>query len=169
MDRAHSRDFASVLFTFIYNEGDKFHLHFFSQGMHFPLVVRNFKNNILDIYDLNQHEKGWEPRTGLLWGREIRKILSNQYDLYPSCHFTIYEGDRILYFSDGIIDAFKIEHGHQTFGLQRLKELLRQKQNKAPQEAIDELYQEVFRFIQDPRAQEDDMTAVLIDFPPVRY
>jgi hypothetical protein len=124
MEDSQSNDFASVIFTFIRNENDKFHLQFFNRGMFFPIVVRKYQNNPLDVYDLNIEEKGWYPQKGYLLSAEIRKLMEERYEVYPSCSFTIYEGDCILYFSDGIIEAQRKETPHDEYGMERMKNIL---------------------------------------------
>lgn len=165
MERSNSIDFASVLFTFITNDNDKYHLRFFNHGMHFPLVVRKCKDNLLDVYDLNKSKKGWQPANGHLWSSEIRSLINGEFEDNPYCDFTLYEGDRILYFSDGIIDAHKKDDQKCIFGIDRLRNFLTDYLDAMPQEVINMLYNDVFQFIDDPSNQEDDMTAVLIDLP----
>lgn len=168
MDAAHSKDFASAIFTFIANEDDKFHLTFFSRGMHFPFVVRKFQNNIMDIYDLNKREKGWVPRKSNLLGAEIRDLLGEQYHKYTYCNFTIYEGDSILFFSDGLTEATSYEDMSEEFGNERLKKALAEHIHLYPQAIINTIFEQIYEFIGTPERQYDDMTAVYIDFPLVR-
>jgi len=105
MDEANSGDFACVIFTFISNDGDKFHLKFYNRSMLFPFIIRRYENSLVDIYNLNNADKGWVPRKGYLMGSDIRKLLEENYLDSPCCEFTIYEGDSILFYSDGIIEA----------------------------------------------------------------
>lgn len=168
MDVSASVDFASVIFTFIRSEGDKYHLRFFSRGMYLPLVVRKFRNTFKDVYDLNETEKGWYPRKGPLLGSELRRIIPERYDIYNSCEFVLYEGDCILYYTDGIIEAHRHGDPDDNYGVDRLKQFMVDHLHLFPQAFINLLYTEVYDFIGDQRFQSDDMTAVLIDFPLVR-
>ncbi|MFW6365327.1 MAG: PP2C family protein-serine/threonine phosphatase [Spirochaetota bacterium] len=168
LDAAHSKDFASAIFTFITNENDKFHLTFFSRGMHFPFVVRKFQNEVVDIYDLNKREKGWIPRKSNLLGAEIRDLTGERYNKYTYCNFTIYEGDSILYFSDGLTEATSIDDVSEEFGNERLMETLREHLHLYPQAIVNTIFEQIYEFIGRPERQYDDMTAVYIDFPLVR-
>lgn len=165
MDDANSDDFASVIFTLITNDGDKYNLKFYNRGMLFPMVLRYFNGDLIDLYDLNTKEKGWVPRKGNLLGSEFRKLLGDKYYKVPSCEFDLYEGDRILFYSDGIIES---SNGHEEFDVERLKKILSDYPTLFPQAIINIIYDSVFEFITDPAQQKDDMTAVLIDFPLVR-
>jgi sigma-B regulation protein RsbU (phosphoserine phosphatase) len=168
MESSVSNDFASVIFTFIRNEGDRYHLNFFNRGMYFPLVVRKFNNEPMNLYDLNESEKGWIPMKGGLLGYEFRKILGDRYYASPSCEFVLYEGDNILFFSDGIVEANRGRASGEDFGLERIKRILNENINLFPQAVINMIFEEVYEFMGDSRNQHDDMTAVLIDFPLVR-
>jgi len=168
MEAADSQDFASVVFTYIRNVNDKFYLRFFNRGMYFPLVVRKFRDKLVDLYDLNVEEKGWFPQKGGLLGYEFRSIRGKQYDIYPSCEFIVYEGDCVLFFSDGIVEARRGSGDREEFGFDRLKQNMFDHMSLFPQAVINHLYEEVYDFIGDLSGQEDDMTAVLIDFPLVR-
>lgn len=168
MESSGSNDFASVIFTFIRNEGDRYHLRFFNRGMYFPIVLRKFKSELVNLYDLNESEKGWIPMKGGLLGYEFRRIIGDRYYNSPSCEFVLYEGDSIMFFSDGIVEA---NHGVKSgceFGLDRIKRILNDNVNLFPQAIINMLYEEAYEFMGEPQNQNDDMTAVLIDFPLVR-
>ncbi len=168
MEESNSHDFACVLFTFISNEEDKFHLTFYNRSMLFPIIVRKFQKDIVDVYDLNKEEKGWIPLKGNLLSSDVRLILGNSYLDCPSCTFTLYEGDSILYYSDGIIEAYNRELQSEEFGENRLIDILKENINLMPQLAVHELFAAVYQFMGRPELQKDDMTAVLIGFPPVR-
>jgi hypothetical protein len=168
MDAAGSSDFASIIFTYIRNDGDKYYLRFFNRGMFFPLVVRKFRNSLVNLYDLNEQEKGWFPAKGYLLGSEFRRLLGDRYNNYPSCEFILYEGDIIMYFSDGLIEAQKKDDKFECFGLDRMKEILLSHYTIFPQAIVNTIYDEVYDFMGDMRMQNDDMTAVIIDFPLVR-
>ncbi len=169
MEESNSHDFACVLFTFIDNDGDKFHLKFYNRSMLFPVIVRKFEKNIVDVYNLNREEKGWYPMKGNLLSSDVRLILEDRYLDCPSCRFTLYEGDSILYFSDGIVEAYNRELQTDEFGEERIMQIMRENINLMPQLVVHELFASVYQFMGHPDNQKDDMTAVLIDFPPVRY
>jgi serine phosphatase RsbU (regulator of sigma subunit) len=145
MDDSNSDDFASVIFTFIYNDDDKFILRFYNRSMLFPIVIRKFKNELVDIFNLN----------------------NDSYLDTPWCEFELYEGDSIMFYSDGITEAYR-ENPPEEFGDERIKSILRENFSMPPQLAINLLFDSVYEFIGDFRNQKDDMTAVLIDFPLVR-
>lgn len=168
MDAAGSQDFASIIFTHIRNEGDKYYLRFYNRGMYFPLVVRKFQHSLVNLYDLNEQEKGWVPAKGYLLGSEFRRLLGSKYDVYPSCEFIIYEGDTLMFYSDGITEAPKKDDRKAFFGLDRVKHVLQKNYMHFPQAIVNTLYDEVYEYMGDMRKQSDDMTAVIIDFPLVR-
>jgi len=171
MEVAGSKDFASVLFTLITSEDDKYHLQFFNRGMYFPLVVRRFQDELIDVYDLNESEKGWLPVKGFLLSSELRELLGEKYNEYNSCTFILYEGDSLLYTTDGILEAKEDKNGQSEYGMDRLKNrLIRHIQQKTltPQEVINRVFDDVYRFMGKRRNQHDDMTAVLINLPLVR-
>jgi hypothetical protein len=169
MEDANSHDFACVLFTFIYNDGDKYHLKFYNRSMLFPIIVRKFQKQIVGVYNLNNREKGWIPLKGNLLSSDVRVILGDKYLETPSCDFILYEGDSILYYSDGIVEAHNREKTPEDYGEERIIQILNESMNLVPQLAVHELLTSVYNFIDNPENQKDDMTAVLIDFPPGRY
>ena len=167
MEVVNSHDFGCVLFTFIYNDGDKFHLKFFNRSMLFPVIVRKFRNEVVNLYNLNIEEKGWYPRKGNLLSSDVYAILGDKYFEMPSCEFTLYEGDSILYFSDGIIEAYDNDRQTGEYGMDRILAFLAEHMHLVPQLIVQELFESVYRHIGNPVSQKDDMTAVLIDFPRV--
>jgi hypothetical protein len=168
MDQANSPDFACVLFTFIYNDGDKFHLKFYNRSMLFPIIIRRYETEVVDVYNLNSEEKGWQPLKGNLLCRDVRLLMEDKYLETPACSFTLYEGDSILYFSDGIVEAYNKERSSEEFGVERIIQILKDNLNLVPQLVVHELFESVYTYLGRPELQKDDMTAVLIDFPPVR-
>jgi hypothetical protein len=168
MENDDSHDFACVNFVFISNENDKFRLRFYNRSMLFPIVVRKFNRNLKDVYNLNVEEKGWYPMKGYLVSSDIRNLLGERYYETPCCEFILYEGDWILFFSDGIVEAYPRENPMNEFGQKRIEALLVDNIYRGPQETIDLLFRTVYEFIGTPENQKDDMTAVLIDFPLVR-
>jgi sigma-B regulation protein RsbU (phosphoserine phosphatase) len=169
MDDANSHDFACVIFTFIYSYDDKFYLKFYNRSMLFPIVIRKFNSKVVEVYNLNRRDKGWFPVKGNLLSSDIRNLLEDKYLDTPSCEFMLYEGDSILYFSDGVVEAINHEVPAQEFGEDRLIQILVENQNLMPQLIVHELLNAVYNFIGNPEYQKDDMTVVLIDFPPLRY
>ncbi len=168
MDDSSSSDFASVIFTFIYNDRDKYILRFYNRSMLFPLIMRKFENQLQGMYNLNNREKGWIPKKGTLLGSDIRILVGDQYYETPPCEFILYEGDMILFLSDGILEAYSDTEEKHFFGEDRIIKIVSENHNLPPQLIISELFQAVYAFIGKPENQEDDMTAVLIDFPLVR-
>jgi Serine phosphatase RsbU, regulator of sigma subunit len=168
MGEANSSDFACVLFTFIYNDGDKFHLKFYNRSMLFPIIIRKHETQVVDVYNLNEEEKGWHPLKGNLLSSDVRLLMEDKYLETPACSFTLYEGDSILYFSDGIVEAYNREISSQEFGVERIIHILKDNLNLVPQLVVHELFESVYSYLGRPELQKDDMTAVLIDFPRVR-
>ncbi len=168
MAESYSHDFACVLFTFIYNVGDRFHLKFFNRSMLFPIIIRKFEKRIVGLYNLNNEEKGWIPMKGFLLSSDVRSLLGDRYYDTPSNEFVMYEGDSILFYSDGIVEAYNKDNSIEEFGEGRIVQVLMDTINLMPQLVIHELFNSVYGYIGISENQKDDMTAVLIDFPPVR-
>ncbi len=169
MEAANSDDFACVNFTFIRNEDHRYRLSFFNHSMLFPIIIRKSANKLFDIYNLNREEKGWSPEKGNLLGRDLRILLEDDYLDVPLVEFYLHEGDSILYYSDGIIEACNGSPDIQKedFGDARMEAILRENYNLHPQVIIDIIFESVYRFIGNPKKQKDDMTAVMIDFPSI--
>ncbi len=168
MAGANSQDFACVLFTFIYSEGDKFRLKFYNRSMLFPIIIRKNDSRVFDVYNLNQEGKGWSPLKGNLLSSDVREILGDKYLEMPTCSFTLHEGDSILFFSDGIVEAYNKDQSPKEFGMERIIRVLTDNLNLAPQLVVHELFEAVYAYLGRPEMQKDDMTAVLIDFPAIR-
>ncbi len=169
MDESDSHDFASVLFTFIHRDEDRYLLRFYNRSMLFPIIIRKFQGQVVDVYNLNRNEKGWNPIKGNLLSGDVRQLLEDRYLDTPACEFVMYEGDSILYFSDGIMEAVGNDFPGQEFGEDRIIRILLDNHNLMPQLIVHELLNAVYGFMGKPENQRDDMTAVLIDFPAVRY
>jgi len=169
MDMSNSHDFACVLFTFISNDGDRFNLRFYNRSMLFPIIIRKFEKQVVGVFNLNREEQHWRPLKGNLLSSDVRMLLEGRYNETPHCDFVMYEGDSILYYSDGIIEACHRDMSSDEFGDDRIEKLLLENVNLMPQLVIQELFETVYGFMGRPEQQKDDMTAVLIDFPPVRY
>ncbi|HBE04265.1 MAG TPA: hypothetical protein DC049_17585 [Spirochaetia bacterium] len=168
MEFSNSDDFASAVFTYITNDNDKFTLRFFNRGTFFPIIVRKFRDDVVDIYNLNYEEKGWIPNKGFLLSGELRKLDSEGYNTYPDCEFVIYEGDMVFFFSDGLLEGRNKNGSSEIFGMKRLKNILVENCTLMPQVIINIIYDEIFDFIGDFKNQEDDMTGIIINFPRVR-
>ncbi len=171
MDEANSDDYACVNFTFISHEDDKFKLKFYNRGMLFPIVIRKKLYKKIDIYNLNLPNGKWIPQVGYILGSHVRKLLKNAYLETPSCEYVLYELDSILFFSDGITEAYNPDltgkNESDEFGIQRVEQIIRENYELSPQEIVNKLFAGVYDFLGDPERQKDDMTAILIDFPPV--
>lgn len=174
MDESNSDDFACVNFTFITNDDNRYRLRFFNRSMLFPMIIRNNEKSGIEILNLNKKHREWNPRMGSILGSDLRKLISDVYLETPVCEFTISELDSVFFFSDGITEAYgpsgesndSIVAGQEEFGEKRVENILMNSHRNHPQEIINGLFQNVYRFIGNPEMQEDDMTAVLIDFPP---
>jgi hypothetical protein len=168
MDESNSFDFASVIFTFMYNERDKFHLKFYNRSMLFPIVLKKIDGVVAKVHNLNYEDREWTPVKGYLLGSDVKKIVGPQYYNTPTCSFTLNENDSILFYSDGIIEAYGKDNHLEDFGEERLIQVLLENQSLAPQLIVHELFNSVYEFIGHPQYQKDDMTAVLIDFPSMK-
>ena len=166
MDASNSNDFASINFVFIYNENNRYLLRFFNRSMLFPIVIRKTKDASLDIINLNFENSNWLPRNGHLLGSDFRAILGDEYYKTPVCEFQLHEDDSILFYSDGIIEAYREEEGmSEEYDHNRIENILKDTVSLPPQLVINTLFESVYDFIGNPKRQRDDMTAVLIDFP----
>ncbi len=174
MDESNSDDFACVNFTFITNDDNRYRLRFFNRSMLFPIIIRNKGESGIEVINLNAKHNEWEPRVGSILGSDLRKLLTDFYLETPICEFTITESDSLFFFSDGITEAYNPSggldngksSGEEAFGEKRVEDILMSSYRNHPQEIINGLFQNVYQFIGNPEMQEDDMTAVLIDFPP---
>ena len=169
MEESNSHDFACVLFTFISNDGDRFNLRFYNRSMLFPIILRKFEGRVEGVHNLNRAERGWRPQKGNLLSSDVRMLLEDRYNETPCCEFVLYEGDSILYYSDGIIEACHQDRPADEYGEERIIRILLDNINIMPQLVIHELFESVYGFMGRAEQQKDDMTAVLIDFPRVVY
>ncbi len=165
MEAVKSDDFASVNFTFISNEEKGFRLRFYSRGMLFPMILRRNGTRPNEIINLNKNSENWKPNKGFLLCRNIEILLGDIYYETPLSDFIMQEGDSILYFSDGILEACHNESSSDEFGENRIEESFRDHGKLPPQAAVNLIFQSVYEYIGVPQMQKDDMTAVLIDFP----
>jgi hypothetical protein len=174
MDEANTDDFACVNFTFITNDDNSYRMRFFNRSMLFPMIIRRGGESGSEVINLNNKYGEWKPRVGSILGSDLRKLLADDYLETPICEFTIGESDSVFFFSDGITEACNpsggsyngVSVGEEEFGEKRVEDILMSSCRNHPQEIINGLFQNVYQFIGNPEMQEDDMTAVLIDFPP---
>lgn len=167
MDMSSSNDFASANFVFI-EEGDKcIKLRFFNRSMLFPIIVRRQPEGA-KIINLNSRHADWKPEKGYLLGSDIKSLISeNAYSNTPECCFDIYQGDMILFYTDGITEAFDFRSDNSQYGEKRLEQKLMEMCDLPPQFVINSIFDSVYDFIGSHEYQKDDMTAVLIDLPPL--
>ena len=172
MDESNTNDFASVNFIFIYNDDDRFNMKFYNRSMLFPIVLRRLNESSVKLINLNYKTDDWTPCSGFHLGSNMRALLNDKYLDTPFCDFILQENDSILFFSDGITEAYNPEMGknltgneyNDEFGEKRVEDLLIKNSGLKPQELINELFNSVYNFIGHPDRQKDDMTAVLIGF-----
>ena len=165
MEDANTKDFACVNFTVITEEDNCFKLKFYNRSMLFPIVIRP-ENNAVKLINLNNEYLDWVPNKSFLLGTELRKLVGEKYNHTPECEFIFKEGDSLLYYSDGIIEACSdsIEQD-DGFGEQRLERALIENAGLFPQVVVDEVIRMVYEYIGSSVQQKDDMTAVMINFP----
>jgi serine phosphatase RsbU (regulator of sigma subunit) len=164
MEDANTNDFAGVNFTVIIEEDKYFRLKFYNRGMLFPIIVRNEKNSV-KLINLNNEHLDWTPNKSFLLGVEFSNLAGEEYNHTPECEFIFKKGDSILYYSDGIIEAYPDDAQENEFGEQRLEEVLIENAGLFPQLVIDDLIYTVYDYIGSPVQQKDDMTAIMIDYP----
>lgn len=167
MDMSNSNDFASANFVFI-EEGDRcIKLRFFNRSMLFPMVVRREKGSSR-IINLNSMYDFWKPDKGYLLGSDIKSLVSEEaYFNTPECSFEIYQGDMIFFYTDGITEAFDDRAENSQYGETRLEQKLLEMCDLPPQLVVNNIFDSVYDFIGSHEHQKDDMTAVLIDLPPI--
>jgi len=165
MEDANTNDFACVNFTVIIEEENYFRLKFYNRSMLFPMVVRT-ENNSVKLINLNNKHLDWTPNKSFLMGTELRKLVGEEYYHTPECEFILKEGDSLLYYSDGIVEAYSDDdQNDDSFGEQRLEKALIDHAGLVPQIVVDEVIRTVYEYIGSPVQQRDDMTAVMINFP----
>lgn len=167
MERAsNDDDFACVNFVFIRHEEKSFRFRFYNRGMLFPMIIHKDGETLTGISDLNHGSENWEPKRGFLLGYNLLNVLGEKYFNTPFSDYLVREGDSVLFYSDGIIEAHSSRLSRQ-YGEEKVMELLHRHHDLPPQAVINFLFDSVYEFIGRPELQEDDMTAVLIDLPPV--
>jgi len=164
MDLSGSSDFASVNFVFI-EEGDRcLKFRFYNRSMLFPIIIRR-ESEFPQIINLNNKSEIWSPEKGYLLGSDIKNLIDE--DLYyrtPECSLDIYQGDMIMFYTDGITEAFSKSVNTQ-YGEPRLEQKLLEMCDLPPQLVINNIFESVYEFIGGHEFQKDDMTAVIIDLP----
>jgi phosphoserine phosphatase RsbU/P len=92
---------------------------------------------------------------------EIHGIPSGLFDpsvAYDTSKITIELGDSVLFFTDGITDAF--DNDGESFGLERLQGVCEAYPHSTPPELLGQIFSEVDRFVRG-HAQHDDMAAAV--------
>jgi len=165
MDMSNSNDFASANFVFIEEGKGCIKLRFFNRSMLFPLVVRRGSHGAR-VINLNQRYGKWKPEKGYLLGSDIKSLITQDaYFNTPECEFDIYQGDMVLFYTDGITEAFSRQKENSQYGEKRLEQKLQEMCDLPPQLVINNIFDSVYDFIGAHENQKDDMTAVLIDLP----
>lgn len=113
----------------------------YSAAGHPPLLL--WRDNKLDRIESN----------GLLFG-----ILPD-HDHYPVREMQITAGDRFLLYTDGITEPENSVA--EAFGDSKLEQVVRDSQSRSASELSDRLFSEIRRW--QSRAQQDDMTLIVID------
>ncbi len=165
MDFSGSNDFASVNFVFFREHDDHIRMEFYNRSMLFPIVFRRDGTEVV-VADLNSRnpELNWEVDKGYLLGSDIRSLIGDEEYFYtPGCTFDIREGDLILFYSDGLTEAFDSDTQKEQFGEKRLVESIIEMIGLPPQLIINNIYDRVYNFIGSHEDQKDDMTALLLD------
>jgi len=78
--------------------------------------------------------------------------------LYDTLKIRIEAGDSVLFFTDGLSDAFNTNE--ESFGIERLQAACEERRQSSPTELLGHVFSEVQRFAQG-RAQHDDMAAAV--------
>jgi len=166
MEDSVSRDFSSVIFTFVTKEkDDKFLFRFFNRGMYYPILTKSSEENAIICINLNEPSENWIPSRNSPLGSDFRMLLGEKYYSCAESAKRLESGGRICFFTDGIIEATNEKEPPVEFGVDNIEKILRDTFFHFPQAAINLLYHEVYDFIGDPARQYDDMTAVIIDVP----
>lgn len=165
MDHSNSSDFASINFVFLQESAGKIRLRFFNRSMLFPIILRKEGDGAV-VYNLNNEFDGWKPEKGYLLGSDI-KHLTGEDDYYytPECLFEVRQGDKILFYTDGITEAFDHETEKNQYGEARLEQKLIEMKDLPPQLIVNNIFDSLYEFIGNHENQKDDMTAVIVDLP----
>jgi len=80
---------------------------------------------------------------------------------YPVRELTIRTGERLLLYTDGLIEA---QHGSgEFFGDQKMEEVIRKNQARPPAELLEQMLSEIRAWQPASQPQQDDITLVVID------
>lgn len=165
MDMSNSNDFASVNFIFFEENKGQIRLRFFNRSMLFPIVMQRSSSGN-KIVNLNYPDGTWKPEKGYLLGSDIKSLIEpDTYYFTPECCFDLNQGDQVLFYTDGITEAFDHDHGKNQYGESRLEQKMLEMSDLPPQLIINNIFDSVYDFIGSHEYQKDDMTAVLIDLP----
>lgn len=165
MDVSNSNDFASVNFIFFEENRGQIRLRFFNRSMLFPIVLQRSSSGNR-IINLNYPCETWKPDKGYLLGSDIKSLIEpDTYYYTPECCFDLNQGDQVLFYTDGIIEAFDYDHGKNQYGESMLEQKMLEMSDLPPQLIINNIFDSVYDFIGSHEHQKDDMTAVLIDLP----
>lgn len=166
MEESVSRDFSSVIFTFVGKDDyGNFNFRFFNRGMHYPCLLRMDASGTVKCRNLNEADDSWKPSRNSPLGSDFRAILGEKYNECAESVIRLSGGGRICFFTDGIIEAANESVPPEEFGFERLERILSGTYSHFPQAAVNMIYLEVYDFIRHPDRQFDDMTAVIIDLP----
>jgi sigma-B regulation protein RsbU (phosphoserine phosphatase) len=92
---------------------------------------------------------------------EIQGIPPGLFDpsvVYETWKLTLAPGDSVLFFTDGLSDAFDVDG--ESFGIERLQTVCDEGHLRSPTELLEEVFSTVSRFTRG-RTQHDDMAAAV--------
>jgi serine phosphatase RsbU (regulator of sigma subunit) len=92
---------------------------------------------------------------------ELEEARSIQSMMLPVESFRLEPGDSVLFFRDGLPDAFDTEG--ESFGIERLQAVCETEFHRPPQEFLGRIFSAVEHFVQG-RTQHDDMAAAIFHF-----
>jgi phosphoserine phosphatase RsbU/P len=105
------------------------------------------------------HLSGYDCREMRIQG--IPPGLLDSSVAYETLNFTLQPGDSVLFFTDGIPDAF--DTAGENFGMERLQAICETQRARPAAELLDEIFSAVDRFARG-RDQHDDMTAAILHY-----
>lgn len=95
---------------------------------------------------------------------EIQGIPPGLFDpsvVYETSNLTLAPGDSVLFFTDGLSDAFDTDG--ESFSIERLQAVCEEGNRKSPTELLEEIFSAVSRFARG-RTQHDDMAAAVFRY-----
>jgi phosphoserine phosphatase RsbU/P len=137
--RQIGNEFASAAYLWLDSENRK---AVYSAAGHPPLI--RWREGTLERMESN----------GLLFG------IVAEAD-YPVCELRVQPGDRFLLYTDGVIEP-ESANG-DSFGDNRLEQVLRDQQSRPPTEVVDRVLREVQLWQPAALVQQDDITLIVID------